>query len=286
MAASMISRTRHPRAFTVVELCVAVVIVLILLSIFIPYLMSVRETSRRKQCENNLLQIYNGLMTYANANNHDFPRVVYDPAVRADGFVAFTGVNDDNPFAAGGVEPSDATASLFLLVRNNLITDPKVFVCPSSLCDPDNFGERAKRGNFSGSANLGYSYAMPFSSSPDYRFNSDRLRAEFVLLADRNPGIGGDSDVTAVGRNAVPAALARGNSTNHRQAGQNVLYVTGGVTFQTTPYCGYLNDNIYTAQAAKASTQPLQVPPDTTGVFDEKIGPARPDDSFLVPAGR
>uniref|UniRef100_UPI002586F3E4 hypothetical protein n=1 Tax=Arthrobacter sp. TaxID=1667 RepID=UPI002586F3E4 len=81
-------------------------------------------------------------------------------------------------------------------------------------------------------------------------------------------------------------ALARGNSTNHHQAGQNVLYVTGGVEFQTTPYCGYLNDNIYTAQAAKPSTQPLQLPADTNGVFDEKIGPARPDDSFLVPAGR
>jgi competence protein ComGC len=278
----------HPlrnRAFTAVELCVAIVIVLILLSIFIPYLMSVRESSNRTTCENNLRVIFEGLKTYAKDNNQAYPHVVYDPAVRADGFVAFTGVNDDNPFAGPGVEPSDVTASLFLLVRLKLV-EPKYFVCPSTLADADPVPDPAARGNFAGWKNLSYSYAMPFSSSPEYRFNSDRLRAEFVMLADRNPGIGGESDVTAVTRNAKPVDLARGNSTNHRRAGQNVLYVTGGIVFQTTPYCGYLNDNIYTAQAAKASTQPLEVPPDTNGVFDDRIGPARPDDSYLVPAGR
>jgi type II secretory pathway pseudopilin PulG len=275
---------RH-RAFTVVELCVAIVIVLILLSIFIPYLMSLRETSNRTACKNNMRVIFEGLSTYAKDNNQSYPRVVYDPAVRADGFVAFTGVNDDNPFDGGGVEPGDATASLFLLVRLKLV-EPKYFVCPSTSADADSVPNPAARGNFTGWANLSYSYAMPFSSSPDYRFNSDRLRAEAVLLADRNPGIGGDSDVTAVTRNAKPVDLSRGNSTNHRRAGQNVLYVTGGIVFQTTPYCGYLNDNIYTAQAAKASTQPLEVPADTNGVFSDSIGPARPDDSYLVPAGR
>lgn len=273
------------RAFTLVELCVAVVIVLILLSIFIPYLLSVREKSNRKVCENNLRVIFNGLKEYAARNDQSFPRVVYDPSVRADGFVAFTGVEDDNPFAGAGVEPSDATASLFLLVRQGIV-EPKYFVCPSSSADVDVVADPGKRGNFAGPDKLSYSYAMPFSSSPDYRFNSDRLRAEFVLLADRNPGVGGDSDVTSTPRNAKPVELARGNSTNHRRAGQNVLYVTGGIVFQTTPYCGYLNDNIYTAQASRASTQPLEVPPDTNGVFSESIGPARPDDSFLVPAGQ
>jgi prepilin-type N-terminal cleavage/methylation domain-containing protein len=277
-------RTRY-RGFTLVELCVAVVIVLILLSIFIPYLLSVREKSNRTGCDNNLRVIFNGLKAYASANDQAYPRVVYDPSVRADGFVAFTGVDDDNPFQPGGVEPSDATASLFLLVRQKFV-EPKFFVCPSGSARADAVADPLKRGNFSGLANLSYSYSMPFSSSPDYRFNSDRLRAEFVLLADRNPGIGEDSDVTAIGRNAKPVDLAKGNSTNHRSAGQNVLYVTGGIVFQTTPYCGYLNDNIYTAQAAKASTQPLDVPADTNGVFSESIGPARPDDSFLVPAGR
>lgn len=276
--------SRKLSGFTIVELCVAIVIVLILLSIFIPYLASVRETSRRAACANQLHQIFAGLKAYANVkdNHQAYPHVVYDPAVRPDGFVVFTGVQDDDPFKPGGVEPSDVTASLFLLVRLKLL-ESKVFVCPSSSADVDVIGDHLNRGNFKGPGYLSYSYAMPFSSSPEYRFNADRLRAEFVLVSDRNPGIGDGSDVTVPGRNAPPLDLARANSRNHRRTGQNVLYATGSVSFWPTPYCGYENDNIFTAQASRASTQPLNVPEDTNGVFSDKIGPARPYDSYLVP---
>src|SRR5688572_16747786 len=116
MSASMKHSRNYP-GFTVVELCVAIVIVLILISIFIPYLISVRESANRTKCTDNLRQIFVGLDTYGKANQQAYPRVVYDPAVRADGYIAFTGTSDNNPFLPDGVEPSDVTASLFLLVR-------------------------------------------------------------------------------------------------------------------------------------------------------------------------
>jgi type II secretory pathway pseudopilin PulG len=282
----MTHRPRTSAAFTIVELLVAIVVVLILLSIFVPYLLSIREQSRRTTCSNNLRQIVDAMWAYANANNQDLPRVVYDPASRPNGYVAFTGANDNDPFvlnpAAPGsdVKPSDVSASLFLLIRDGYV-GPKAFVCPSSSDVVDRVDDPSKRSNFTSSRNLSYSYAMPFSPLANYKFNHDRLKAAFVVLADKNPGIQGDSDPTAVNRNAPPLDWAHGNSRNHGGAGQNVVYVTG-IEFQITPYCGFENDNIYTAQAPVPTTQP-SFAPDVNGVLDNKIGPARPDDSYLVP---
>jgi len=278
---------RKTTGFTFVELMAAIVVVLILLSIFVPYLMSVREQSRRTECQNNLRQIVNGLWDYAKDNSQDFPRVTYDSAVLPDGYVAFTGVNDDNPFAPGAnaaadVRSSDASASLFLLVRLNLVR-PSAFICPSSSDEPDTVNDPLKRGNFSAGKNLSYSYAMPFSSSPNYKFNRDRLKAEFVLLADKNPGKGDHSNPSEPARDAPALDIARANSPNHDHAGQNVVYVTGSIEFQVTPYCGHKNDNIYTAQAISPTTQPDTPAADVNGIISDKIGPARPDDSYLVP---
>jgi len=283
----MIHRHRKPAAFTIVELMVAIVIVLILLSIFVPYLMSIREESRRLMCNDNLRQIANGLWRYINDNNQEFPRVTYDPAKLPDGYTAFTGANDDNPFNPGAdpandVKPSDVTASLFLLIRLDLV-DPKAFVCPSSDDEPDRIDDRSKRSNFSSPKNLSYSYAMPFSSSPDYRFNRDRLKSTFVLLADKNPGVGDSSDPSSVSRDdGKPLDFAKANSPNHNRAGQNILDATGAIGFKSTPYCGPGDDNIYTAQASSPTTQPTSNP-DLNGVIGITIGPARPDDSYLVP---
>jgi len=285
----MTHRAQKPAAFTIVELMVAIVIVLILLSIFVPYLVSIREKARRTTCSNNLQQIMNGLWEYAKQNNQDLPRVVYDPAVLADGYTAFTGVNDVDPFKAGpsaegDVKASDVTASLYLLVKLNLV-QPKYFICPSSSDEVDRADDVAKRSNFTSGKNLSYSYALPFSSSPDYKFNRDRLRAAFVVLADKNPGISESTDPTKVSRSDRLIDQARGNSLNHSGAGQNVAYVTG-IEFQVTPYCGFENDNIYTAQAAAPTSQPGVSPPDVNGMLSDKIGPARPDDSYLVPTAQ
>ncbi len=287
----MSHRPRKPAAFTFVEMMVAIVIVLILLSIFVPYLVSIREQSRRTSCLDNLRQIANGLWNYSSQNNQDFPRVVYDPAQRPNGYVAFTGVNDDDPFragaAAGGdVQASDVSASLFLLVRLNLVK-PESFICPSSSDEADRVPNPSKRGNFSSGHNLSYSFAMPFSSSTDYKFNRDRLKSTFVLLADKNPGISDRSDPTAVSSSAKPIDLARGNSKNHNRAGQNVVDATGSIAFMVSPYCGFQGDNIYTVQAATPTSQPSATPVDeVNGLLGNRFSPARPDDSYLVPTER
>ena len=89
-------------------------------------------------------------------------------------------------------------------------------------------------------------------------------------MADRNPG------VIPPPANSPPLKLAAGNSRNHDQAGQNVLYGDWHVEFQATPYCGVeddkaqgRHDNIYTA-LTPTPLQKGQSPPVDANRCDRK----------------
>ncbi len=299
------------------ELLVAIGIFVLLLAVFIPYLSAVRETAHRTECENRLGEIGNALRQYAAANHQQYPRVRYDETHNPNGYVSFTGAQDDDPFAANSaVQPNDVTACPWLLVREGYLTNTKVFVCPSTSDDPDLMEgdahktvDKLARGNFSLARNLSYSYADPFTNAWNFRFDSDHLPAEYALMADRNPGFGvppatgsagappgaswptqpaspaGAIAVPGPARNAPPFQLALGNSRNHGRAGQNVLFAAGDVTFETTPYCGVANDNIYTAVApSRLEKTDGPVALDRPGFWGRGVGPAYDDDSVLAPS--
>jgi prepilin-type N-terminal cleavage/methylation domain-containing protein len=272
-------RPCHVRAFTLLELVVVLAILGILLSIFVPYALAVRESGNRARCADNLRQIQAALQLYGETNGNNYPCV--RQAKDSAAWTAFTGASStDNAFAPNSaVAENDVTASLWLLVRLKL-AKPEIFVCPSSDASPQTESNVA---NFKSPVHLSYSYATPFSVLPDYRLNSDRLRPEFAVVADMNPGVGGDSDVVGPAKDAPQIARSRGNSRNHGRAGQNVLFGNGLVQFKTSQYCGFGDDNIYSA------LRPIPIPggeqpaPDQNGIFDPKVGPAWYSDSFLVP---
>jgi type II secretory pathway pseudopilin PulG len=275
--------------FTFAELLVLILIVLLLLSIFIPFIRKSRETDHRVRCQSNLRAIGSALTNYAKANAGNFPRVVYDAANNPNGYFAYTGTFAPNPFAGDGrVSANDVTASLWLLVRGGYAT-PSLFICPSSNDYPDPMTdangketEAMNRSNFRRARNLSYSYASPFSSAPGYRSN-ENMPSDFVLLADKNPGKTGGSDVTGPGYKDPLLTLAKANSHNHQRAGQAVLYAGSYVEFQKSPYCGFWGDNIYTVLSQTAL--PEQPTPDMTthGLVGPEYGPAWKADSYLVP---
>jgi hypothetical protein len=353
-------------------LLVLIGILVILVSIFLPYVSKVRESNRRTRCAENLYAIGLALTQYAKANSLDYPRVRAAtapapapaatqpatqpattnpvtlgppalvpqvtpaapttlpttspspdatgaapptvattgpstapavppapapnvPEVVVPGYTAFTGADSPNPFAPDSrVQPNDVTASLWLLARSGLV-EPYRFVCPSTGHTPDPMTTDSRRvnadqrSNFTGPGHLSYSYSSPFSGSPRFRLNYDVLTADFAMVADKSPGTNGaDRDVTAPSYDARPLDLARANSANHDQAGQNVLYPTGDVQFQKTPYCGYgtgwQRDNIYTAFARSPLPAGAKPAPEAKGYFGRDLGPAWEDDSYLVPA--
>src|SRR5690606_15089383 len=107
------------------------------------------------------------LLAYARDNNNVFPRVRWDEQRDPNSYTAYTGADDADPFADdSGVRMNDVTASLWLLVRQGLITDPAVFICPSAGGVPERIGgDPRQRGNFRSRAGLGYSYSSPFSNA-------------------------------------------------------------------------------------------------------------------------
>ena len=117
----------------------------------------------------------------------------------------------------------------------------------------------------------------------------DTRPSDFALLADKSPGVSGkDDDVVGPSFNAPPLELAKANSSNHRKAGQNVLYADGHVAFQSTPFCGVgqgvRRDNIFTALSPIPLTPGQRPPPESNGFFGRNIGPSWINDSYLVPA--
>jgi prepilin-type N-terminal cleavage/methylation domain-containing protein/prepilin-type processing-associated H-X9-DG protein len=287
-----IKRARRRRGgFSLAELLVVTGIVAILVAILLPYLEKVREQARRQTCADNLNAINRALRAYANLNKNFYPRTIYESAAHPIGYSAFSGADSLNPFTTGTtVAPNDVTASLWLLVREGF-AQPRLFVCPSTSDETDPMttgGQRAareNRSNFTSGHFLSYSYASPFSNAKGYVLD-DTQPADFALMADKNPGAAG---ATGPPYDASEFALARANSPNHFQAGQNVLYADGHVSFQTTPYCGVgvadRRDNIYSARASRPSTQPSDPlpPPESNGVGGHDVGPAAATDSYLVP---
>jgi prepilin-type N-terminal cleavage/methylation domain-containing protein len=281
---------RGAKGFTLIEFLVAIGIIVILVAIILPYLEKYREDARRTECADHLRSIGAEFLEYGKANESNYirplPEAPYDGIHKPQGYTAFTGPD-------GGVKANDITASLWLLVRGGYIKDLSTFVCPSTGDQPDTMTDVAgrpasagTRWNFRSPWNLSYSYDSPFTEALKQGFSGDRLRGDCAVLADRNPGFDCDGDrVLGPARDAPPFELAKGNSPNHQHAGQNVLHPSGDVSFEWTPYCGFGNDNIYTALAPHpgAATRPSA---DDPGYVGTDVGPAYNDDSYLVPTAR
>ena len=87
-----------------------------------------------------------------------------------------------------------------------------------------------------------YSYQNPYPNDGALRRKfelNNKISAEFAVASDMNPGVKGDNDnVLAVTSTSSAQQMKQGNSNNHDQDGQNVLYGDGHVEFQQNPFVG------------------------------------------------
>lgn len=150
------------RGFSLIELLVVLVVMMILASVMLPVLRHARERGRRAQCQNNLRQLGNELILFSRAagsskpdpsvpsppgTNVTDPRTAYSellpwrflyalsilnaiPAQRADpSIVQYFLFYVVTP--GGGVQPVYSSQGLGQLYPKHL-TDVKIFYCPSS----------------------------------------------------------------------------------------------------------------------------------------------------------
>lgn len=251
-------KRRTPAGFTLVELLVVIGIIALLISILLPSLNRAREQANRIKCGSNIRQIAMAAIMYANQNKGQFPRTYWRPGVGLvntnKGGKGATPAN--NPFnladPEGPVGRNSCGAALYLLVRGGDVT-LETFRCPSnSLAEP---GDSATVQDFSNFAtpmrkSNSYSYAAPYASNAaknaGWKSNTT-LPPDYPLVSDMNPGKGGQTwgdaadgvqDVTIVSYTSPRREMARANSNNHKNEGQNVAYVDGHVEWQVTVFCG------------------------------------------------
>jgi len=290
-------RTSRSKGFTLVELLVVIGIIALLISILLPSLNRARETANRVKCASNLRQIGQAIALYSNENRGAFPRTYFDGGTAtapSAPLVSNQGSQASDPFqgatATTGGAPgiNNVSAALFLLLRTQEIGS-EVFTCPSSNQEKDTFEGGANtalnRCNFTLlNRNLSYSYANPYPNTQaigsGYKLNNS-LTPDFAVAADVNPGYtGSGNNVTAVRTNSSASDMKNGNSNNHGNDGQNVLYGDGHVEFQNNPFCGIQRDNIFTVSDASPTNSFVPTSYTSTAVLGS---PTNANDSVLLP---
>ena len=291
-------RLHRHKGFTLVELLVVIGIIALLISILLPSLNRARETANRVKCASNLRQIGQAILLYANENKQQYPRTVLGTAAAASAPQPTWGTGNQtattpDPFTTTPAHPesdNDVSAALFLLLRTQDITS-EVFVCPSSNAEKWDFTGGANTAqNFvnwiSVQKNLSYSYENPYPGGTaianGWKLNTS-LPADYAVASDINPGStipNGTLNPTSVDTTSPASQLRLGNSANHEQDGQNVLYGDGHVEFQNNPFCGTQRDNIFTGRALTALTNPFVKGGAVSGA---SASPLDPSDTIVLP---
>jgi len=269
------------------EVLVVVIMGLLVLAVAGPAAQKSRFDAYRAACANNLSLIGKAMQVYAGDYDGQFPRsgsrssywttalYAWNAPVR---YLAFGMASD----GSGG---RTTISSCFYLLVKHAGVSPGTFVCPgdkgATIFDPAAAGagdrDLSSLWDFGPDAanHCSYAYHSPFG-----RYALSKAAPPGVAVAaDRNPWLmspaGQAKDFAKFNPAGDREAVKTGNSASHENEGQNVLFKDGHAAFETVPFCGVNEDNIYTPQGAGDIRRTVLQSPLT-------LEPRNRVDSFLI----
>jgi prepilin-type processing-associated H-X9-DG protein len=189
---------------------VVIAIIAILAAMLLPALSRAREEARKAVCKSNLKQLGLGMAIYANDFGDFYPCFGAPPIMG--------GSNQLDATATGGGTSKLGSRNQLSLLFRNYITDAGLFTCPSAPQDAKDF--------------VGWFVKTPPAGKKDYLDETECSYAydPFKMVGHRpSVGVAGDRPDGPTGSPRVDR-----NSPNHQNSGQNVLFVDGHVSWQST----------------------------------------------------
>lgn len=252
---------RHEKGFTLVQLFVVVLVLMVAGVLLVVVLRSLRTGGHGPgaHCLGNLNSISKGLILYQQSNDNQFPMLPgnnWDTTAQGTNHLPLGAQGRPVPpyGSAGNADwqsSRSVTSLMFLLVRDG--QGVKVFICggdrnvtpdPTPQTSVTSGGVTSMQFNWDfspGARHVSYSFQCPLyrSSAAGPDVGIENPDPDLVIASDRAPGKASDmnymsgwnSSVTGKGVNAF-------SSQSHFNEGMNVLYAGGNVARVKTPNCG------------------------------------------------
>jgi len=134
-----------------------------------------------------------------------------------------------------------------------------------------------------------YAYQIPYGGAEQMFYSLSTTRQPGIpIMADRNPYlvlIQEHKSLEFVHEYVYgdPTKEQWGNSPSHKYEGQNVLFNDSSTRWETVPYCGINQDNIYTRAI---ESEPPQIGEAPARAYDGDALPLSGDDSLLLNEGK
>lgn len=226
------------RGMTAIDLLVGITAVAILLSFCILTLGGMKPDNKRQKCGSNLVGLGQAMYIYAQDMPGTFPGVGGMRQANDGAMVLFSPkTRKAKPATADAPSP---TVDLWLLLRSNNVL-PRQFICPATKDRPDPAQDTTAYYDFASAKNL--SYAYQYQHDPDRPAIGPTSDPTLPVMADGNPYIKGRIETSPVDDRR---SKYKGNSTNHSaktQAGQNIAFVDGHVSFEESPDAGLVTNS-------------------------------------------